>query len=196
MTLPPDTFRAQIIEAKRRLQQLLGEQGKINQEIEDLRNLIRANANFLPEGEREREMYFLEFLRHPANITEAVRLAIFIASINHEKITPTEIKTTAEMIGFDFSEYSNPMASVHTILKRMREADPPQVDYEEGSGGYWFGNLPDDLVNPALIEEIFSKAIDEVVRSADVESTLATTSKVTAEALGKINLRIRRNKGD
>src|SRR5271170_7378399 len=80
MSLSQDMFRSQIREAKKRLAHLMRDQQKINQETTDLRELIRANANFLPDDEREAELLFLEFFKSPGTITEAVRLAIFVTS--------------------------------------------------------------------------------------------------------------------
>lgn len=185
--MPVDRFRAQIIDAKKRLQHLLREQQRASQEIQDLRGLIRANANFLPEEERLREMTILEFLKQPTDITEAVRLAVFFATIVNQKITPLEIKDAAESFGFDFSEYSNPMASIHTILKRMREANPPQVDYDENVGGYWFGDVTvaTDLVNIELFQEIFKETIDTIMGGVDRNKIRSAAQSKTVETLTK-----------
>ena len=170
MGLPPDLFRAQITEAKKRLGQLVREQQKINEESADLRELIRANANFLPDIEREAELVILEFLKTPANITEAVRLAIFLTSVFEQKATPLDLKILAESLGFDFSQYSNPMASVHTILKRMRDASV--IFSDENSGTYWAsGNglaaLTGDVVSPEIWHGVQQEIANSLI--ADTE---------------------------
>lgn len=187
MNMIPDNCRSQISEARKRLQQLLREQQKANQEIEDLRALIRANANFLPDAERTREMTLLEFLKQPANITEAVRFTIFLASASGQKITPIGIKSAAETISFDFSEYSNPMASIHTILKRMREASPPQVDYDEESGSYWFGDLTSafDVLNPSLFLETFGETMSAIAAGMDKGQITALGHSKAEETVNK-----------
>jgi hypothetical protein len=196
MSIAPDTFRSQISEAKKRLQQLLGEQRKVTEEIEYLRELIRANANFLPDDERAREIYFLEIFRYPTNITEAVRLALSVAASIDEKVAPVEIKGIIERVGFDFSEYSNPMASIHTILKRMREADPPQVNYDEEKGAYWLDSLLEDSISPEVLKGVFDKTIDEIMSSASRDKIIATAQKVTSETLRKVNAMAKRAKED
>jgi hypothetical protein len=172
MQLPLERFRSQIVEAKKHLAVLMREQQAINQQITDLRELIRANVNFLPDDERELELTHLEFLKPPTNITEAVRFAIFSVSILNLKATPTEIKALAEHMGFDFSEYSNPMASIHSILKRMKEAQPPQVDYDDGLDAYWFGenilaSSAGDAVNPDFFTNTYNEAIKRIVTGMD-----------------------------
>jgi hypothetical protein len=183
VNLPPDMCRLQILEAKKRLVQLVREQQKINQEINDLRELIRANANFLPDEERDVQLMFLEIFKSPANMTEAVRLSIFIASMYSKRITPLEAKSLAESVGFDFSEYSNPMASVHTILKRMKEANPPSIDYDEDTDTYWFGDVvigaAGDLVNPKFFEEIYAEVVKALLEgtSEDVPTVVRNAMK-------------------
>jgi hypothetical protein len=164
MNLAPQVFRSQITEAKKRLAQLVREQRKINQEISDLRELIRANANFLPDEDRTFELLTLEVLKFPANITEAVRLSVFLATAKKTRLTPTEVRSFAEAIGFDFSEYSNPMASIHSILKRMKETN--EVQYDKDTDGYYFGNTNanGDLLNPELAAELFKDVISEIVK--------------------------------
>jgi len=149
------------MEAKKRLAPLLREQQQRNEEIADLRELIRANANLLPDVERRLELVQLEFLKFPTNITEAVRLAIFGASIAEQKVNPIEIKALVEYSGFDFSEYSNPMASIHTILKRMKETN--KVDYDETVDGFWFSDIAaaaaeGDLINPQILTDFYVAA--------------------------------------
>jgi hypothetical protein len=198
MAIDPNKVRSQISDAKKRLQHLLRAQQEANQEIQDLRELVRANANFLPEDERLREMAILDFLKQPTNIAEAVRLAVFFATILSQKITPLEIRAAAESFGFDFTEYSNPMASIHTILKRMREADPPQVDYDEEVGGYWFGDISvaHDVIDIKLFEEIFQETMRALVGNVDGNKVLATAADKTQETLVKKMNAITRGRSD
>jgi hypothetical protein len=190
MSLSPEFLRAQITEAKKRLAQLMREQQKINEESTDLRELIRANANLLPDGERETELVILEFLKFPGNITEAVRLAMFVTSAFSKKITPSEIKGLAESLGFDFSEYSNPMASVHTILKRMKEAS--LVNYDEKGDVYWFNEgsltlVAGDVVSQQAWQSIYEDVVNTLLTSinADKGSLLEQIKEVAKMTLKK-----------
>jgi len=136
MILHPDRYRRQIAEAWSEMQGFERIQRATERRIEDLRELIRANANFLPDPERRHELLLLDVLKHPTNITEAVRLALFVAKGKDERLTATDIKQRAEERGFNFGTYTNPLASIHTILRRMKESTPPEVEYNEADGTY------------------------------------------------------------
>jgi hypothetical protein len=179
-------FRSQLREAKKRLVLRVREQQKIAQEISDLRELIRANANFLPDQERETELMILELFKVPTNVTEAVRLSIFIASAQGKRMTPMEVKALTESLGFDFSEYSNPMASIHTILKRMKESDPPAIDYDADTDTYWFGELllPKSLdvsfIDDKLLAEMYTDSVSAVLAGTkDIPSSVETVIEGT-----------------
>ena len=52
----------------------------------------------------------------PIGLTDAIRLVIRGAGV---PMTPTEVRDRLHAIGFDVSKYSNELAAVHTILKRL-----------------------------------------------------------------------------
>jgi hypothetical protein len=52
-------------------------------------------------------------------LTDACR-AILRNAVN--PMTPVEVRNRLAAIGFDLSEYSNELASIHTVLKRLRKA--------------------------------------------------------------------------
>jgi len=49
-------------------------------------------------------------------LTDACRLALKAAG---HPLTAAEVRTRLEAIGFDVSRYSNPLASIHIVLKRL-----------------------------------------------------------------------------
>lgn len=163
MGLPPELFRSQIATAKQRIQKLRSEERKIRDEIVDLRNLIRANINFLPDPERTAQMYLLDLFQQPSNIGEVVRATLAISTfIASEGIKLADIKGVAEyMFGFDFAEYTNPAASIATTLRRMRDAG--QVTYDEAKETYKYEGAEFlDIMNPELMERIAKQAVAEV----------------------------------
>jgi hypothetical protein len=154
-----DIFRKQISEAQASIQTLYAMRRKVDERIDDLRDLIRASANFLPDEERKAEMLCLEILKIPETIGEAVKIALFVTSMKKQRLTPVQIRDIAEQRGFKFGDYSNEMASVHAILKRMREAEPPEVDYDAETGTYSYtGIFPGDIT-----DESFFRRIDQRV---------------------------------
>lgn len=131
-----DSFRKQIAEAQTSIAMLNRVRRTIDERVADLRDLVRANANFLPDEERECELLLLEMLKVPETIAEAVKIVLFLATGRKVRMTPVQIKEEAQKRGFDFSSYTNPMASIHSILKRMKESDPPEADFDEQTGTY------------------------------------------------------------
>ena len=52
-------------------------------------------------------------------LTDAVRVVLRAAA---HPMTPTEIRDRLEGIGFDLTKYTNPLAAVHTVIKRLNES--------------------------------------------------------------------------
>lgn len=66
-------------------------------------------------------------------LTEAVRL-VMRSSIAQPVQTPAVVLAVLRTMGFDFSEYSNPSAAIHTTLKRM--ADSGELIYMPSKKAY------------------------------------------------------------
>lgn len=52
-------------------------------------------------------------------LTDACRMILKVAG---HPLTVAEIRAQLEAMGFDLSKYSNPLASIHTVLKRLCQA--------------------------------------------------------------------------
>jgi hypothetical protein len=55
----------------------------------------------------------------PMGLTDACRLIVRGAGL---PVTPTEVRDRLGAFGFDLSRYSNDLAAIHTILKRLNQA--------------------------------------------------------------------------
>lgn len=164
-----------------------------DQKISDCRELIRANANFLPDVERNAELLLLEVFKRPTNITEAVRLALALAMARQQGLTPTQIKEHIEARGFSLSEYTNPLASIHTILRRMKEADPPEVEYDEQNDTYKAVNYPtsSELIGDGFNKKLFQNVMLRMVKF-DKDQAAAVISEETQQMIVKAVERRRR----
>jgi hypothetical protein len=60
----------------------------------------------------------------PMGLTDAIRLVIRGAGV---PMTPVDVRDRLHAIGFDVSKYSNDLAAVHTILKRLNESGELRV---------------------------------------------------------------------
>ena len=188
-----DSFRKQIAEAQSSIHTLYSLRRVLDDRISDLRDLVRANANFLPAEERSAELVALHMLKVPENITEAVKISLFVAGARKQRLTPIQVKESAQERGFDFSTYTNPMASIHSILKRMKEAKQPEVDFDEATGTYgYISGLPMEVADEAAFDRFnelawmkvvnASKEISDKVASDAIQDFLA---EVTAKPVRK-----------
>ena len=67
----------------------------------------------------------------PLGLTDACRLVLCNADA---PLTALEIRDRLTTIGIDLDKYSNPLASIHTVLKRMHESgELKEGDREESS---------------------------------------------------------------
>ncbi len=113
-------YRASILLCTLRLRKLVTNREKLNLEIERISDLFTANANFLPENERTVQLEVLQQLvADPPGFTDSVRKVLRENPAN--AVTATAVRDMLAEAGFNLSAYSNPLASIHTILKRLAE---------------------------------------------------------------------------
>ncbi len=55
----------------------------------------------------------------PLGLTDACRLVVRGAGV---PVTPLDVRQRLQTIGFDLAKYSNDLAAIHTILKRLNES--------------------------------------------------------------------------
>ena len=67
----------------------------------------------------------------PLGLADACRLVLRNAG---DSLTALEVRDRLEAVGIDLDKYSNPLASIHTILKRMHDSgEVTAADREESS---------------------------------------------------------------
>jgi hypothetical protein len=92
-------------------------------EISRLSELIRSTIKMLPEERRAKcDQLFERIDKRPAGLTVAIRLCFTAGKDRAAKdwLTPVEIREYLKEGGFNFESYkANPLASIHTTLRRM-----------------------------------------------------------------------------
>ena len=117
------------------LRKLLDQREQLNRKIEHTAELISANANFLPEGERAAQLQKLaEMVAGPPGFTDSVRHVLRNAP--SQALTAKKVRDLLRGAGFDLSSYTNPLASIHTILKRLAERGEVVVTESNGEFQY------------------------------------------------------------
>lgn len=99
-------------------------------ELSRLSELIRATIKMLSPEQRSKCDALLERIdRRPAGLTTTIRLCF---TAGKDWLTPVEIRDMLKATGFNFESYkANPLASIHTTLKRMV---PHEVECKTVSG--------------------------------------------------------------
>lgn len=101
-----------------KLKEATVERSKLTKQIkrfEDAARSILATTEDEHEVATYQEM--LDDIIEPTGFTDAIKKVLQTA--NGEAMTATEVKDALPGAGFPLSGYSNPLASVHTILKRL-----------------------------------------------------------------------------
>jgi hypothetical protein len=117
------------------LRKLLEQRDQLNRKIEHTAELISANANFLPEDERATQLQKLaETVAGPPGFTDSVRNVL--RNVPSQALTAKKVRDLLRGAGFDLSSYTNPLASIHTILKRLAERGEVEVNASDGEVHY------------------------------------------------------------
>ncbi len=124
-------YRTSIFLHTHQLKKVVAERDKLNSRIEQLADYIRASANFLPDTERAKEIEKLDRLvAGPPGFTDSVRNVLR----NTPRCSATAIGVRNMLIesGYDLSQYTNPLASIHTILKRLVKSGEVEGTVRDG----------------------------------------------------------------
>ena len=79
----------------------------------------------------------LEKIIKPSGFTDAVRAAMKRSTT---AMTPVEVKDALAANGFNLAGYSNPLASVYTILKRLAQTEDVEATTKDGKSAFlWKG---------------------------------------------------------
>lgn len=127
-------------EQKEKLFQLREERGRLEVEIAKLNNLMRATYALVPDEEKKKfaeffRAYSAAFVDHQKGMTEAVRN--ILQQNNLKWLSATEVRDKLQESGFDFGRYtSNPLTSIHSVLKRFKSKDVRRRNMLDGTKEY------------------------------------------------------------
>lgn len=109
-----------------RLNALDGERAELQEEMKRLREAINAIAPLASEHPADELNKFLtEFTPEPdGGLADAIRQVLLSAQ---RYMTAIEIRDVLEASQYDLSQHSNPLASIHGVLKRFEESDEAQT---------------------------------------------------------------------
>lgn len=121
----PDEYTEALTRSFNELTDLLRKREQMDADLMRLRRFIRVTMNMLPPVSKAKfETRFELLTRNFQGLTEAVRDALKFAALNARGpgfVTAAQVRDLVMDGGFDFSAYkSNPLASVNTVLSRLK----------------------------------------------------------------------------
>jgi hypothetical protein len=129
MTTPEEE---QIRKYLHQLLDLALEKKEIEKKSSLLEKAVRALIDLVPgENEQLGLLEALDEIVRPAGLTNAVRSALHTAA--GTPLTPREVRDIVPMF---LVGHSNPLASVHTVLKRLSRTDDVEATTKEGNVAY------------------------------------------------------------
>jgi len=125
-------YKSSYAAAKAELARVENEKLELQSRIEECEKksvaLIETMRALAPlAGEKPPEALAVDSDSPPAGMTDCIRAILTKAE---EPLTASEIRESLESIGFDMKSYSNPLATVHTILRRLGEAGEVESAHE------------------------------------------------------------------
>lgn len=124
-----DDYRRALDAAVREYETLIAQHAEIEARIAQLRHSIAALVKLCGYEPTV-----------PLGLTDACRLVLRNAE---GPLTALEIRDRLSSIGVGLDKYSNPLASIHTVLKRMRDGgEVREADREESSRAAYSFVLP------------------------------------------------------
>ena len=112
----------------------------------------------------------------PMGLTDAVRLVVRGAGV---PMTPVEVRDRLHAIGFDVSKYTNDLAAVHTILKRLNESGEIRFVARAAPGAphryIWNTGVTPVVLTKDIIQHTHENLNErEAARATDVEPAPAS----------------------
>ena len=145
MTMNLTAYRRDLNAKKRELAALLRQRQGIDQKIAQLQPLIGHLEGLCIElGDRAAKETAAK-VELTTGLTELARLTLEEAYI---PLSPSELMKRMQSKGFDFSRYSNPLASIHVVLQRLvKSGQVKAVPQKGGKKAYQWITVIDGLLS-------------------------------------------------
>lgn len=128
-TMSLTSYRRDLQARKRELADLLRQRQKIDEKMARLPPLISHLEGLCRElGDRSAKEHAIK-VELTTGLTELARVTLEEAYI---PLSTSELKQRMEAKGFDFSNYSNPLSSIHVVLQRLVKSGQVKVVLRKG----------------------------------------------------------------
>ena len=154
--MPQEDYRRALESATREYEQLGAKRREIDQRLAELAQSIGTLSKLLGLTPTV-----------PMGLTDAIRLVVRGAGV---PMTPVEVRDRLHAIGFDVSKYSNDLAAVHTILKRLNESG--EIRFVGRSGKHQY------IWNTGVTPVVLTKDIVQYMHESMNEREAARASEI------------------
>lgn len=150
MFMTKDSYQRAFTEAQTELAGIIAERDERNARIVQLKQTIRALGELLEEDPDQIEgLLNADEGGKPSGITSAARYAFLFTKANNypAAMTVADLKEVMTQRGFDFSGQANPLASLTTVVRRLKESEEvEELTRSDGKRAYvWRGEVPKTL---------------------------------------------------
>jgi hypothetical protein len=122
-----------------KLFQLIKQRDAIERSMTDTERGIRSILALHSDEDAMPYVEQLDELTRPEGFTDAIRKVL---KASEDALTPSEVKEKLPQVGFDLDGYNNPLASIHTILKRLARTDLVDQTEKDGKTAYKWMKMP------------------------------------------------------
>jgi len=177
--MSPTSYRRDLQARKRELAGLLKQRQTIDQKMAQLQPIINHLEGLCRElGDRAAKENAAK-VELTTGLTELARVTLEEAYL---PLSASEVKQRMEAKGFDFSQYSNPLASIHTVLQRLVKSHQVKVvPQKAGKKAYQWITAIDALLT--VLQTVGTKGAS-LSQSAPKQSEPHGSSHQTAKRLG------------
>ena len=114
----------------------------------------------------------------PMGLTDAVRLVVRGAGV---PVTPVEVRDRLHAIGFDVSKYTNDLAAVHTILKRLNQSGEIRFVGRTGKHQYiWNTGVTPVVLTKVVIQYMHDNTLEREAAQATGVDAAPASAKASA----------------
>lgn len=189
--MTPIDYKSILQQAFAEFGEMIGQRQELDFEIAKKKQFIRATVNMLADEDKATYYEAIERLSGTAlGLTDAIRKVL--QREPKKSFTATDVRDKLKKANFDFSSYkTNPLASIHAVLKRLKAEEVEETDNDGVAAWRWVGEPATDIsarVNDWVKSFTDSGRVttwDMVLRDTDEISSSNLTHVMSLKGAGK-----------
>jgi hypothetical protein len=125
-----------------------------------------------------------EPIEFDGKLADAARIAL--KSVGRRSLTPTEVRDAVKALGYNIEKHTNQMAAVHSVLKRLHEANEAGVKELPQAPGqrryYWAANFTEPVPPGTTGAASFLDAANKVIAASKALNNERLMEAINASA--------------